>query len=247
MDRNFNLKYSVKGFSEVKVAEYLEELRNRIVTNDYTKSLIFIKYRKLNVLNGLKYIISEICDCLIIGNTQAAITLTNHLFENSLKQTLIIWDSQGRQFDDSKRIDETFKNEVETYDDKDIEPNINNCKRKGLITKDEAKRLIELKNIYRNSFSHASYTKLFKNTSAVMYSGSLKNPTEVKEETADISKVPILYLLAQERFANKNALNYFIEVYEFIDKMDKKLLDLYPDVKKFILQQNRDIEQLYDK
>lgn len=247
MDRNFNLKYSVKGFSDVKVTEYLEELRNRIVTNDYTRSLIFIKYGKLNVLNGLKYIISEICDCLIIGNTQAAITLTNHLFENSLKQTLIIGNSQGRQFDDSKRIDETFKNEVETYDDKDIEPNINNCKRKGLITKDEAKRLIELKNIYRNSFSHASYTKLFKNASAVMYSGGLKNPTEVKEETADISKVPILYLLAQERFANKNALNYFIEVYEFIDKMDKKLLDLYPDVKKFILQQNRDIEQLYDK
>lgn len=160
MDRNFNLKYSVKGFSDAKVAEYLEELRNRIVTNDYTRSLIFIKYGKLNVLNGLKSIISEICNCLIIGNTQAAITLTNHLFENSLKQTLIIWDSQGRQFDDSKRIDETFKNEVETYDDKDIEPNINNCKRKGLITKDEAKRLIELKNIYRNSFSHASYTKL---------------------------------------------------------------------------------------
>lgn len=242
MDRNFNLKYSVKGFSDAKVAEYLEELRNRIVTNDYTRSLIFIKYGKLNVLNGLKSIISEICNCLIIGNTQAAITLTNHLFENSLKQTLIIWDSQGRQFDDSKRIDENFKNEVETYDDKDIEPNINNCKRKGLITKDEAKRLIELKNIYRNSFSHASYTKLFKDASAVMYSGSLKNPTEVKEETTDISKVPFLYLLAQEKFANKNALSYFLEVYEFIDKMDKKLLDLYPEVKEFVLRQSKNIK-----
>lgn len=239
MDRNINLKYSVKAFSEIEVIEHLNELKKRIIFNDCTKKLIFIKYGKLNVLNSLKSIISEICDSLIIGNAQAAITLTNHLFENSLKQTLIIWDSQGRQFDDSKRIDETLKNEVETYDDKDIEPNINNCKRKGLITKDEAKRLIELKNIYRNSFSHASYSKLFKNASMVLYSGNLKNPTEVKEETANISKVPLLYLLAQEQFANKNALNYFLEVYEFIDKMDKMLLDLYPEVKEFVLRQSK--------
>lgn len=47
MNRNFNLKYSVKGFSDAKVAEYLEELRNRIVANDYTRSLIFISYEKI--------------------------------------------------------------------------------------------------------------------------------------------------------------------------------------------------------
>lgn len=235
MDKKISLKYSVKVLSDTKVTEYLEELKNRIVDNDYTRPLIFIKYGKLNVLNGLKSIISEICNCLIIGNMQAAITLTNHLFENSLKQTLIIWDSQGRQFDNFKRIDETFKYEVETYDDKDIEPNINNCKRKGLITKDEAKRLIELKNIYRNSFSHASYKKLFKDASTVIYSGSLKDLTEVKEEITDISKVPFLYLLGQEQFAKYNALNYFLEIYEFIDKMDNKLLDLYPETKEFVL------------
>ena len=47
MNRNFNLKYSVKVFSDAKVAEYLEELRNRIVANDYTRSLIFISYEKI--------------------------------------------------------------------------------------------------------------------------------------------------------------------------------------------------------
>ena len=65
------------------------------------------------------------------------------------------------------------------------------------------------------------------------------HPTEVKEETTDISKVPSLYLLAQEKFANKNALSYFLEVYEFIDKMDKMLLDLYPEVKEFVLRQSK--------
>lgn len=237
MDRNFNLKYSVKRFSDTIVDEYLEELRNRIVVNEYTKPLIFIKYGRLNVLNGLKSIISEICNCLIIGNTQAAITLTNHLFENSLKQVLITWDSQGRQFDDTQRIDEVFKNEVEEYDDKILHSNIKKCQDKNLISEAEAERLIKLKNNYRNPFSHASYTKLFKDASMVMYSGSLKNPTEVKEETTNISKVPFLNLLLQERFANENAQNYFFEVYEFIDKMDRKLLDLYPAVKELVLQQ----------
>ena len=186
VNKNINLKYSVKGFSDAKATEYLEELRNRIVVNDYTRPLIFIKYGKLNVLNGLKSIISEICDCLIIGNAQ----------------TLITWDSQGRRFNDSERIDETFKQEVEDYDNRDIEPNIKKCKSKGLITKDEAERLIKLKNIYRNTFSHASYSK---------------------------------------QFAKKNALIYFLEVYEFIDKMDKKLLDLYPEVKELVLQRENQL------
>lgn len=97
MNKNIDLKYSATSFSDTKVTKYLEELKSRITINNRTRSLIFIKYGKLNVLNELKSIISEICDCLIIGNGQAAITLTNHLFENSLKQTLITWDSQAKQ------------------------------------------------------------------------------------------------------------------------------------------------------
>lgn len=241
MNKNIDLKYSATSFSDTKVTKYLEELKSRITINNRTRSLIFIKYGKLNVLNELKSIISEICDCLIIGNGQAAITLTNHLFENSLKQTLITWDSQGKQFDVSKRLDDVFKNEVETYDDKDIEPNINKCKSKGLVTKDEAKRLIELKNIFRNPFSHASYSKLFKDASTTIYSGGLENPADIKEETVDISKTPFLYLLAQEQFAQKNAFLYFLEIYEFIDKMDQKLLELYPEVKEIVLQRSKNL------
>lgn len=239
MDRNINLEYSVKEFSDIEVIEHLNELKKRIIFNDCTKKLIFIKYGKLNVLNSLKSIISEICDSLIIGNTQAAITLTNHLFENALKQVLITWDSNGRTFDNKLPIDETFKKEVEEYDDKVLYSNIKKCQDRGLITEDDADCLTKLKNTYRNPFSHASYSKLFKNASKVLYSGNLKNPTEVKEETTDISKVPLLYLLAQEQFANENALSYFLEVYEFIDKMDKVLLDLYPELKKFILRQSK--------
>ena len=75
----------------------------------------------------------------------------------------------------------------------------------------------------------------------VIYSGSLNEPTKIKEEIVDVSKVPFLYLLAQEQFAKKNALIYFLEVYEFIDKMDKKLLDLYPEVKELVLQRENQL------
>ena len=59
----------------------------------------------------------------------------------------------------------------------------------------------------------------------------------IKKETVHIYKVPFLSLLAQKGFATQNAKYYFYMVYEFIEKMDKKLLDLYPEVKKLVLEQ----------
>jgi len=239
MNRNINLKYSVKRLSDEKIATYLNEIKSKIILNDNTRELICVKCCELNVLNGLKSIIEEICDCLVLGNNQAAITLTNHLFENTLKQVLITWDSEGRQIQQNLPIDETFKNEVEEYDKKDMEPNINRCRSKGLITKEEAKRLIDLKNLYRNSFSHASYSTLFDGATTTLYIGDLSGLTNIKKERVSISKVPFLSLSAQKTFADKQAKRYFIEVYEFIDNMDRKLLDLYPDIKELVLQQKR--------
>ncbi len=105
----------------------------------------------------------------------------------------------------------------------------------------ENRMLTELKNIFRNPFSHASYSKLFKDASTTIYSGGLENPADIKEETVDISKTPFLYLLAQEQFAQKNAFLYFLEIYEFIDKMDQKLLELYPEVKEIVLQRSKNL------
>lgn len=243
MNEQIYCKHSVHDFSDEKVGECLDTIKNKIVLNDYTRILVFIKYGELHVLNSLKSIISEICDCLIIGNAQAAVTLTNHLFENALKQVLIIWDSQGRTLDDVQQMEKLFEHEVEEYDNKDLEPNINKCKSKGLISKDQSSRLKKMKDVYRNSFSHASYSKLFKDTSTIMYSASFQNPTDIKKETVDVSKVPFLYLYAQENFAKTNALNYFTEIYAFVNDMDEKLLDLYPDIKDFVKKETDETNQ----
>ena len=100
-----------------------------------------------------------------------------------------------------------------------------------------------MKDVYRNSFSHASYSKLFKDTSTIMYSASFQNPTDIKKETVDVSKVPFLYLYAQENFAKTNALNYFTEIYAFVNDMDEKLLDLYPDIKDFVKKETDETNQ----
>lgn len=233
----FDLSYSLRIVPEEDIRKQFNELRERIVLDDNVKILIYIKNARLYVLSHLKSIIAEICDCLICKSYQAAITLTNHLFENALKQTLMMWDSGGRCFSDEQLIGDTFKNEVEKYDNNDLEPNINQCKKKGIISKKECERLKKLKNKFRNPFSHASYTELFANEQIPMWSFNLNNSNKIREEVVNISTVPLLTPLAQVAFAKANAAGYFLEVYALINDLDKKLLDLYPETKQFVESQ----------
>lgn len=48
-----------------------------------------IKQEQLLALKPLKFAVNEICNCLIAKHEVAAFTLTNYLFEASLKLTLI--------------------------------------------------------------------------------------------------------------------------------------------------------------
>ena len=239
MERDFDLSYSLRMVSEENVKRQLEEIKQKVVLDDNTRILIYVKNAELHVLSHLKPIIAEICECLICKCNQAAITLTNHLFENTLKQTLIIWDSQGRSFSNNQLIEDTFKEEVEKYDDNNIEPNINLCRNKGIITKEEASQLKMLKNKFRDPMSHASYTKLFTNAQMPIWRTSLGNPKSLKEEIVNISMVPIFATFAQVEFAKINAERYFLEIYAMVNNLDKKLLYLYPETKEFVENQRR--------
>lgn len=235
----FDLSYSVKEVSAEQLNQSLNEIRSRIIVNDKNVMLVSIKKGNLHTLSELRSIINEICDCLIINNNQAAITLTNHLFENTLKQVLIKWDSQGRQFSKEQPMEDTFKEEVKRFDGEFLNENIKTCKERGLISDAKMKRLIELKNRFRNPLSHASYSKLFRNTKIPIYIGSL-NPTEkIEEKTINVSTIPVFSLLAQEEYAKRYAFEYFAEIYTFINDMDKKLLDIYTDLKEYVDKNKR--------
>nr|WP_321377975.1 hypothetical protein [uncultured Bacteroides sp.] len=230
-----NLSYSVKLLSEEKAQDALQYLSKHLIVDETKRKLVSIKFCELHVLNQLTYVISEICDCLIINANQAAITLTNHLFENMLKQALITIDSNGRCFDENEPMDKTFEAEVKEYDEKNLCDAIKQCESKRLITQDEVQRLNYLKNKFRNPFSHACYSKkLFKEAKMHILKGSLTDPQNIKEEFVNISNIPFLQLEAQKDFAEKNAFGYFVEIYSYVDKLDRKLLDLYPETKQFL-------------
>ena len=112
----FDVSYSVKEVSTEQLNKCLDDIKSRIVINEKTLMLVSIKKGNLYTLSELRSIINEICDSLIINNNQAAITLTNHLFENALKQVLIKWDSQGKQFSKNQLMEESLKKEVKRFD-----------------------------------------------------------------------------------------------------------------------------------
>ena len=108
----FDLSYSLHVISEEEIRKQLNEISQRVILDDNTRLLVCIKNAKLHVLSHLQSIIAEICDCLILNCNQAAITLTNHLFENVIKQVLILWDSKGRCFSNEQLMENTFKEEI---------------------------------------------------------------------------------------------------------------------------------------
>ena len=77
-------------------------------------TLIAIKHNKLTELKPLWFIINEICDCLILNKQCAAITLTNHLLESSLKLTLVLF---CKEFNDEeiKDFDTLYENEIGNF------------------------------------------------------------------------------------------------------------------------------------
>ena len=82
-----------------EVEEVLLNIKGEtIVDNKQLITIIAIKRNMLSYLKPLWFVVNEICDCLIINKQCAAMTLTNHLFESSLKLSLILWKAYGKTF-----------------------------------------------------------------------------------------------------------------------------------------------------
>lgn len=85
-------KLTIPSPTAEEVKDTLLKIKGEML-NDSEKivTLIAIKYNKLSGLKPLWFVINEICDCLIMNKQCAAMTLTNHLLESSLKLSLILW------------------------------------------------------------------------------------------------------------------------------------------------------------
>ena len=111
-----------------------------------------VKQEQLFALKPLKFAVNEICNCLIAKHDVAAFTLTNYLFEASLKLALIYWESGGKLIENINDFEDLYRKETKKYLAKDIFKVIGSAKRSKMITEEECEELLFFLHHYRDPF-----------------------------------------------------------------------------------------------
>ena len=168
----------------------------------------------------------EICKCIICGLNQAAITLTNHLLEAALKKCLIYRYTILHKQNSNEKLSEIFQEGIKKFDNdkSDLSKSINSACTNGLITKEQKKLLHKYRDTFRNSYSHASSEKLFKD---VRVKGKeISDVNEIFSETDELLNViniPFIQGIVQFELAKRESLTYFKNIDNIIRQMILKL------------------------
>lgn len=182
---------------------------------------------KLTLLKPLFPILAEICSCFYLQKNMAAVTLTNHLLESAIKFALVFKEGNGKTFDDFAKMDTLFEEECKMYMGKDLGINIKTLFDKGMITESQRDRLIHLKNLYRNPYSHASNNALVNTASTQIVCGDLSNPSYIEKRQAKVAYNPLFMVDARIDFIKRTGVSYFQEVMNLIVQLDSQLHQLY--------------------
>ncbi len=175
----------------------------------------------------------EICKCVLCDLHQAAITLTNHLLESSLKKCLAMTYSISNKQNDIK-LEDTFKEGITKFDQLNLDDTINRACTQGLITKEQKKVLKKFKDEYRNPYSHAITSQIFKDTTVKGKTISLnegENSENLLKRIFDDESDGVLSVkdilpiqgLIQVVIAKQISVPYFLEVDKIIREMLTKL------------------------
>ncbi|SEM14187.1 hypothetical protein SAMN04488008_11028 [Maribacter orientalis] len=180
---------------------------------------------ELTVLDNLKEVRTEICYCIFFGLNQAAITLTNHLLEDTLKTGLLYSEYGVKLLNDLNDMDTFYKDGLDKYNGLDLSGTINRSCSKGLISKEEKKILHEFRERLRNGFSHSDSRKIFKDIKVPFWMGSFRDIDEEKLnfKECSISDIPQFQGLAKSELAKNHSFHYFNCVYGILKKIEKKL------------------------
>ena len=208
-----------------RINQFIDELNQTIAPNYQITKEIFNREYGYPELDPLR---DEICKCLICGLYQAAITLTNHLLESSLKKCLAIKykiEHENVQLE----LKDAFKKSIEKYDKMELNMTINQACSQNLISKTQKKRLHKFREDFRNAFSHAESSKIFEDLSIPVNILSI----EKNEGPEDVMKkffsspnseltikdfLPIQGIL-QAKYAQITAIPYFCAVDKIIRDM----------------------------
>ena len=222
----YTSNYKGKNYTEEEIAQ---RINSAISTESDTNSrLLLMCLSKINLrtLKPLLPDIQEICDCLFLKKHMAAITLTNLLFETMVKLVLVYLDANGRTLDDGYDFGNIYERELKKYGKKNLGENIKTLNEKGIINSKEYRRLLDLKNLFRNPYSHGSNNEYVESAKTKLYMGHLGSD-EITESIVGVTGNPYLLLDARRTFIKKYGLKYFNEIVNFISILDKKLQNLY--------------------
>lgn len=215
---------------KTRFEQFIKELNDEIDINYKTIENIFNLEYGYPELDPLR---DEICKCIICGLNQAAITLTNHLLEASLKKCLAMKYSitNKKAIVDLK---DAFKDGIIKFDSKNLFQTIDKASEQDLITKEQKKRLLEFKDKFRNPYSHATSAKIFeeakiKGTVISLQEGErgedlIKRIFQTEtNEMMSIKDILPIQGIAQTIFAKEDIVPYFTEIDEIIREMLKRL------------------------
>lgn len=178
------------------------------------------KQERLSALKPLKFAVNEICNCLIAKHDVAAFTLTNYLFEASLKLALIYWESGGKLIENINDFEDLYRKETKKYLAKDIFKVIGSAKRSKMIPEEECEELLFFLHHYRDPFSHAS------NNSEINEIKILSFDISMNSRKITVNGNPTLYFDYQERYMRNIANHYFFKLYSYIKKWDAMISNL---------------------
>lgn len=201
---------------------------------------IEVNYNNISNLFNIEYgypeldpLRDEICKCIICNLHQAAITLTNHLLESSLKKCLAMKHSISNNQNDIK-LEDAFKEGITKFDQLDLGDTINRACTQGLITKEQKRLLKNFKDEFRNPYSHATVSEIFKDTTVKGKTISLiegESPENLLKRIFDNHSDEVLAVkdilpiqgLVQVVIAKQISIPYFTEVDKIIREMLTKL------------------------
>jgi hypothetical protein len=180
----------------------------------------------------------EISLCIMLGLSQAAITLTNHLLESLLKYALIIThgnNKKQKEEDIKGRIISSFiekyKEGTQIYGDANLDKTINSACTVGLITKDQKKQLHQFRERFRNAYGHSDKKKTFGNSSIPVSGVRLENEKFVADEKgeAEIAEFFVGQGLVQAMMAQNDAPQYFSYIDKLVREIREKLFSPIDD------------------
>ena len=210
-----------KVINQLKI--FIDELNSSLSTNYELVETIFSSEYGYPEFDPLR---DEICKCLICGLNQAAITLTNHLLEDVLKKCLIYQHTIQTKQNTNEKLSELFQEGINKFDNdkSDLSKSINAACSNGLIIKEHKKLLHHFRESFRNSYSHASSSKIFKDVTVKGKEiSSFDEASGELNETFDVSQIPIIQGIIQYKLAKKESVSYFKNVDAIIRHMIDKL------------------------